>query len=148
LKTRLNDVTVRLSLAVFLLFFDRNDKFVSFLKSFGLLVTFEKASQYIMFDTDFAVIRQFILDHSMVILQTDSGIPIKYFDPSIWNLKLFGAYQKPLPFFSHRYQKDLDELYQKTKNIRPISFGIAPMNSSAEKMSKFFLLLPWVMADR
>jgi len=104
--------------------FDRNDKFVSFLKSFGPLVTFEKASSYLMFDPDFAAIRQFILDRSMHILQTDSGIPIKSFDPSIWNLKLFGAYQKLLPVFSYRYQKDLAELYQKTKNIPPISFGI------------------------
>ncbi len=102
--------------------FDQNDKFVSFLKSFGPLVTFEKASSYLMFDPDFAAIRQFILDRSMHILQTDSGIPIKYFDPSIWNLKLFGTYQKPLPVFSYRYQKDLAELYQKTKNIRPHFF--------------------------
>ena len=104
--------------------FEPGDKFVSFLRSFGPFVTFEKASQYMMFDPDFAVIREFILDHSVAILQTDSGIPIKYFDPSIWNLKLFGAYQKPIQAFSYRYQKDLDELYQKTKNIRPISFGM------------------------
>ncbi len=104
--------------------FDQNDKFVSFLKSFGPFVTFEKASSYLMSDPDFAAIRQFILDHSMHILQSDSGIPIKYFDPSIWNLKLFGAYKKPVPTFSDQYQKDLAELYQKTKNIRPLSFGL------------------------
>ena len=104
--------------------FDQDDKFVSFLKNFSPFVTFEKASQYMMFDPDFAAIRQFILDCSMHILQTDSGIPIESFDPSIWNLKLFGTYQKPLPFFSHRYQKDLAELYKKTKDRRPISFGI------------------------
>lgn len=104
--------------------FDPDDKFVSFLESFGPLVTFEKASQYMMFDPDFATIRQFILDQSMHILQTDSGIPIKYFRPSLWDLKLFGTYQKPVQAFSYRYQKDLDELYQKTKNRPPISFGV------------------------
>jgi hypothetical protein len=104
--------------------FDRNEKFVSFLKSFGPLVTFEKASSYLMFDPDFSAIRQFILERSMHILQTDSGIPIKSFDPSVWNLKFFGTYQKPLPVFSYRYQKDLAEIYQKTKNIPPISFGM------------------------
>jgi hypothetical protein len=104
--------------------FGRNEKFVSFLKSFGPLVTFEKASSYLMFDPDFSAIRQFILERSMHILQTDSGIPIKFFDPSIWNLKLFGTYEKPLPVFSYRYQKDLAEIYQETKNIPPISFAI------------------------
>jgi hypothetical protein len=104
--------------------FDRNDKFVSLLKSFGPLITLEKAASYLMFDPDFDAIRQFILDHSMHILQTDSGIPIKYFDPSTWSLKLFGTYQKPVSAFSDRYQKDLAELYQKTKNVRPISFGV------------------------
>ena len=77
-----------------------------------------------MFDPDFDSIRQFILDHSVHILQTDSGIPIKYLDPSIWNLTLFGTYQNPLPAFKDRYQKDLAELYQRTKKIRPISFGV------------------------
>jgi hypothetical protein len=105
-------------------YFDRNDKFVSFLKSFGPFFTFEKASSYLMFDPDFAAIRQFILDHSMHILQSDSGIPIKYFDPSMWKLKLFGTYKKPVPTFSDQYQKDLAELYQKTKNINPIAFGV------------------------
>ena len=104
--------------------FDPDDKFVSFLKSFVPLVTFEKASSYHMFDPDFDSIREFILDHSMHILQTDSGIPMKYFDPSIWNLTLFGTYQNPLPAFKDRYQKDLAEFYQRTKNIRPISFGV------------------------
>jgi hypothetical protein len=105
-------------------YFDRNDDFVSFLESFGPFVTFEKASSYLMFDPDFAAIRRFILDHSMHILQTDSGIPIKHFDPLIWNLKLFGTYKKPVPTFSDQYQKDLAELYQKTKNISPLSFGV------------------------
>jgi hypothetical protein len=104
--------------------FDRNEKFVSFLKSFGPLVTFEKAAAYLMFDPDFSGIRQFILDRSMYILQTDSGIPIKYFDPSVWNLNFFGTYQKPLPVFSYRYEKDLAEIYQKGQNIRPLPFGI------------------------
>jgi hypothetical protein len=105
-------------------YFDQNDQFVSLLESFGPFVTFEKASSYLMFDPDFAAIRQFILDHSMHILQSDSGIPIRYFDPSMWNLKLFGTYKKPVPTFSDQHQKDLAELYQKTKNIRPITFGV------------------------
>jgi hypothetical protein len=44
-------------------------------------------------------------NHSMHILQTDSGIPIKSFDPSLWNLKLFGTYEKLLPVFSYRYHE-------------------------------------------
>jgi hypothetical protein len=102
--------------------FGRNEKFVSFLKSFGPLATFEKASSYLMFDPDYSAIRQFILDRSMHILQTDSGIPIRFFDPSMWNVKLFGTYQKPLPVFSYRYQNDLAEMYLKTQNVPAISF--------------------------
>jgi hypothetical protein len=104
--------------------FSRSEKFVCFLKSFGPLVTFEKASSHLMFDPDFSATRQFILDRSLYILQTDSGIPIKFFDPSTWNRNLFGTYLKPLPVFSFRYQKDLAEIYQKTRNIPPISFAM------------------------
>ena len=103
--------------------FDPKDKFVAFLEGFSPLVTFEKASSYHMFDSDFDSIRQFILDHSTHILQTDSGIPAKYLDPSMWKLRPFGTYKKPLEAFSDRYQKDLAELYQKTKHIRTLTFG-------------------------
>lgn len=104
--------------------FEPGNKLVSFLEGLGPFITLEKASQYMLFDPDFVSIRRFILDHSRHILQTDSGIPIKYFDPSIWNVKLFGTYRKPIQVFSYRYQSDLDELYKKTKKIPPLPFGI------------------------
>ncbi len=67
---------------------------LTLLSSLGFMVMVgprvTKASSWLMSDPDFAAIRQFILDHSMHILQSDSGIPTKYFDPSIWNLKLCG----------------------------------------------------------
>ena len=61
---------------------DRNQQFVSFLKSFGPITTFTKAASYLMFKPHFSAVRQFILDQSLYVLQGDSGIPLRYFDPA------------------------------------------------------------------
>ncbi len=76
--------------------FRRNSHFIAFLKSFGPLITFMKSDSYVMFDPHTSLARQFVLDQSRYVLQDDSGIPFKYFAPSLWNLRLYGAYKKPI----------------------------------------------------
>ncbi len=61
---------------------------------------------------------------SSYLLQDDSGMPVKYFDRSQWNLKFYGSYTAPIDLFSGDYQPDLREIYQNDKNIKPLNFGI------------------------
>ena len=60
-----------------------------------------------MFENGFATIRNFILEHSNRIVQDDSGIPVAYFDPNKWNLRLFGAYLGPIDLFKQHHQPRL-----------------------------------------
>ena len=69
----------------------RNQHFVAFLKNFGPMTSFTKAASYLMFKPYFSAIRQFILDQSLYVLQGDSGIPLKYFDPAEWDLRFYGT---------------------------------------------------------
>ncbi len=85
----------------------RNQHFVSFLKSFGPVTTFAKAASYLMYKPHFSAIRQFILDQSLYVLQGDSGIPLRYFDPAVWNLRFYGTYAGPIPLFRNCYQADM-----------------------------------------
>jgi hypothetical protein len=103
---------------------ERNQQFISFLKSFGPLTTFAKAASYLMFKPYFAVIRRFILEQSQYVLQTDSAIPLKHFDPSVWNLKFYGTYQGPIPLFKCWYQRELAEIYKRGQDIYHLPFGI------------------------
>jgi hypothetical protein len=102
--------------------FCRNPQFVSFLKSFGPLTSFTKAASYLMFKPYFSAIREFILDQSLYVLQGDSGIPIKYFDPSVWNLRFYGTYAGPITLFSNCYQADMATVYKKG-GVPPLPFG-------------------------
>ncbi len=104
--------------------FAKNQHFVSFLKGFGPMTTFAKAASYLMFRPGFSDIRGFILDQSLNVLQADSAIPLKYFDPAVWNFKFYGTYRGPIALFKNRNQPDLAEVYKKGQDVYPLPFGI------------------------
>jgi len=96
--------------------------FLKFCQRQGRGASFLKSSSYLLFENGFATIRNFISDHSNLIVQDDSGIPLAYFDPNKWNLRFFGVYLGPIDLFKQHYQPRLRELYQQT-NPPPLEFG-------------------------
>jgi hypothetical protein len=102
----------------------RNQTFVSFLKSFGPMTSFTKAASYLMFKPHFSAIREFILDQSRYVLQGDSGIPLRFFDPAGWDLRFYGTYAGPIALFRNCYQADMAHMYRKGQDIQPLPFGI------------------------
>lgn len=87
-------------------------------------ITYLKAASYLMYNDSFSKIRRSILTGSKKILQDDSGIHLKAFDNSKWNLKFYGSYTSPIRLFSGSYQEDLRRVYSTRKNIKPLNFGI------------------------
>jgi hypothetical protein len=96
--------------------------FLKFCQRLGAGSSFLKSSSYLMFEQGFATIRNFILDHSNRIVQDDSGIPLAYFDPIKWNLRLFGVYLGPIDLFKQHYQPTLQEVFRQG-NPPPLDFG-------------------------
>ncbi|MFL6515745.1 MAG: hypothetical protein ACJ8M1_12055 [Chthoniobacterales bacterium] len=95
--------------------------FIRFCDQHGVGATFLKSSSYLMFEDGFSRIRDFLLSHSKLIVQDDSGIPIQYLNTDKWNLRFFGTYVGPIELFKQRYQPKLAELFEQTK---PPEFGI------------------------
>jgi hypothetical protein len=95
---------------------------VNFIKQSRPGVAYVKAASYLLHESDFSIIRNLLLSECPVILQDDSGIPLRYFDAARWNLRLFGKYTPPLDIFKQYYQADLEELYRKTTSA-PLGFG-------------------------
>ncbi len=56
------------------------------------------------------------------MLEDDSGIPLRAFKPSQWDVTVYGNYTGPIALFKERYQPDLAQLYA-TKPRSPLSFG-------------------------
>ncbi len=102
----------------------RHQPFVAFLKDFGPVTTFTKAASYLMFKPHFSAIREFILDQSLYVLQGDSGIPLKHFDPAMWNLRFYGTYTGPISLFRNCFQPDMADVYRRGQDIQPLPFGI------------------------
>jgi hypothetical protein len=99
-------------------------KFVKFLKDFAPYRTFVKAASYLMFKPHFSEVRRFILDRSQMVLQTDEGIPLKYFDGQNWNCRFYGSYSCPIQLFANCFQSDMSEVYRTGQSAAPLPFGI------------------------
>ena len=96
--------------------------FVNFVSQCRPGAAYIKAASYLLHEPDFSATRELLLSLCPVIVQDDSGIPLRYFDPAHWNMRLFGAYTPPLDIFKHYYQPGLAELYRKTTTA-PLGFG-------------------------
>ena len=101
-----------------------NPQFVKFLKGFAPFRSFVKAASYLMFNPQFGDIRQFLLDQSQVVLQTDEGIPLRYFEPDKWDRRFYGKYSCPIQVFAKCFQADMADIYRNGQNPKPLPFVI------------------------
>ena len=91
-----------------------NPAILKFSESLGRGHSLLKAASYLMHTGGFEKTRDFILTHSDLIVQDDSGIPFHYFDPARWTVRLFGNYQAPIDIFKQHAQPALFEAFQKS----------------------------------
>jgi hypothetical protein len=98
-----------------------NPGFMKFCDQHGVGASFLKSSSYLMFENGFARVREFLLGHSHLIVQDDSGIPISYLNRDKWSLRFFGTYVGPIELFKQHYQPKLTELFEQSN---PPTFGI------------------------
>ena|GEM_PF-284449 len=105
--------------------FSLKDKkeFTRFLKRFPEPTTYLKAASYLMYREKYSRIRSLVLSRSAALLQDDSGIPLKEFEPSRWNLRFYGSYDRPIALFKDRFQPELFAAYRKGGEA-PLDFGV------------------------
>ncbi|MDB6154591.1 MAG: hypothetical protein JWL90_3044 [Chthoniobacteraceae bacterium] len=96
--------------------------FLKWCDSLGEGDGFLKAASYLMHGGNFNTVRKFLLSHSKVIVQDESGVPIKYFAPADWRLRFFGSYPGPIEIFKQHTQPLLKELYRQS-NPPPLTFS-------------------------
>ncbi len=100
-----------------------NSGFRKYLASLPECYTYLKAASYLMHGYEFSMIRNTIFEKSKTILQDDSGIAYKLFDKSLWNIQLYGRYQRPGSEFSWINETDLAEAY-KDPSVKPVPFTL------------------------
>ena len=82
-----------------------------------------KAASYLAHDSSFTNVRDWVLGNCRAVLQDDSGIPFRKFDPASWDVFLFGNYKRPIPLFAEHYQQDLSNAYSAAGRQPEIPFG-------------------------
>lgn len=80
-----------------------------------------KAASFLMHDSWFSKVREHLLTSSQQIIQDDSGIPYKNFDPELWNATFYGVYSGPIDLFPNAQQPDLAAAYRAESH--PLPFG-------------------------
>jgi hypothetical protein len=101
----------------------KNTGFQTFIAGLGTVRTLLKATSYMTHHPEFSIIRNDILAQSEEITQDDSGIPYKFFDASVWHVRLFGEYEKPYGSFRWLEQPALREAYKTSSEPLPFRIG-------------------------
>jgi len=99
-----------------------NPGFSKFCEQQGDGVSLLKAASYLMHEETFSQVRNFLLTRSKLILQDDSGIPLRFFEADKWVVRYCGRYAGPIPMFKKYPQPELATIYARTMPV-PIEFG-------------------------
>ena len=99
----------------------KTPQYLAFLKQTGFQTTLLKSASYLMHDEAFSRVRALIIAESRMVVQDDSGVPLRFFAESDWARRLYGTYNGPIPLFNNRLQKDVRQAYQ-SEGALPIDF--------------------------
>jgi hypothetical protein len=95
--------------------------FAKFLERFGTGDAFVKSASYLLHSGGFSDMRNFLLTHTKLLLQDDTGVPVTYFDQAKWQLRPFGRYAGPISIFAQHYQPKAARLFSHSEAI---DFGV------------------------
>jgi hypothetical protein len=105
--------------------FGANTAFHKFMEARQPVATFFKAASYLPHQKGFSQIRNYVLQISSGVVQDDTGIPFRYWDPAKWDVQLYGQYTKPYGSFRYMVQPDLRKAYSEgSENVKPLGFYI------------------------
>ena len=99
-----------------------NAAFLAFCKKLAPGRSLVKSASYLMHDDGFSTARDFLLANSSLIVQDDSGIPLRAFAPRRWTLRYWGNYEGPIELFQKYAQPELAEAYRRSN---PAALGFA-----------------------
>jgi hypothetical protein len=99
-----------------------NPGFVKLMERLAPGITYLKAASYLCYEDYFSTIREAILKNSIAVVEDDSGIPFKDFNPKEWDVVPYGDYTGPITLFKDKDQPDLHDYYKKTPHDQ-LTFG-------------------------
>jgi hypothetical protein len=99
-----------------------NSTFLRWCAARGPGLSLLKAASFLMHGDGFSGVRNFLLQNSRVIIQDDSGIPLRAF-PKGWKVNCYGPYVPHKDEFQKYYQPDLAALVGQNETPLGFAFG-------------------------
>ncbi len=99
-----------------------NSAFLRWCAARGPGLSLLKAASFLMHGDGFVGVRNFLLQNSRVIIQDDSGIPLRAF-PKGWTVTSYGRYVPHKEEFEKYYQPDLAALHAQDPPPAPLGFA-------------------------
>ncbi len=97
---------------------------VHWLENRNKVVTFFKAASYLMHEAYFSTIRNFVKNHTVRLLQDDSGLPYGFMLDNGFEVELLGTYSKTIKLFAGRFQPEMKKAYEKAAPLKlPFMIG-------------------------
>jgi hypothetical protein len=81
-----------------------------------------KSASYLLHDGQFSKTRDMVLATADIVVQDDTGIPLRHLKLANFNVKVFGKYHRPIKPMEWGYQKDLDVLFKEAAGDKPLPF--------------------------
>jgi hypothetical protein len=100
-----------------------NPGFMAFCAKQGQGNALVKAASYLMHMNEFSTVRDFLLSSTRNVMQDDSGIPWRYFQPKEWMMGLYGNYVGPINLFKQHDQGDLRAAFAQ-QLVGDLPFGV------------------------
>ena len=100
-----------------------NTPFQTYVSHLNQTVSMLKATSYMTHQPGFSMIREALLKTSYAILQDDSGLPFKAYEPDKWKVQLYGDYIQPYGSFRWLEQPDLRKAYR-TESPKPLPMHV------------------------
>jgi hypothetical protein len=104
--------------------FGQDPRFAQFLSHLGPSNTLIKSASFLPHWRMCNAIRNFILQHSNLILQDDTGITLRQLEALHWDVQLFGQYSHPDRPFQREYQPDLAKAFRVKAKVHQLGFSL------------------------
>lgn len=102
----------------------RTPQYEAYIRALDPQAVLYKSASYLPHKPYFSRIRALSLQQARLLLQDDSGIPLKSFDPALWDRQLYGRYAGPIALFSNMRQSDLSAAFaEASPPVLPFSYG-------------------------
>ncbi len=100
--------------------------FARFVSALGRPPAFVKSASYLMHESGFGAVRNFLLNNCRGIVQDPSGVPYQSLLSAGWGVRLYGNYHGTLDMFNSHQQPDLIDAYRAGRG-QAIDFGVGYM---------------------